>query len=214
MTRHDSARQRRYTVLVRRRALGAVAAPALCAGALAVALVAPAPAGASSLRTMAHDTSASRADNAGVAATGVAATATPQAKSLVVATVTTAELGTILAVGGRTVYQLVGKNASCAGACVQVWPEVLLPKGAARPTAGKGVSAPKLGTVARSGGTRQVTYAGHALYFFRGDTRSGQASGNGVKGSGGTWQVVVLKKPAPKHGTETTTTLANGGYSY
>jgi hypothetical protein len=43
------------------------------------------------------------------------------------------------------------------------------------------VTQSKLGTITRSNGTIQVTYAGHPLYFYKGDTKAGQAKGQGVE---------------------------------
>jgi predicted lipoprotein with Yx(FWY)xxD motif len=37
----------------------------------------------------------------------------------------------------------------------------------------------------RSGGVRQVTYSGKALYWFTYDTAAGQVNGNGVKDTWG-----------------------------
>src|SRR4051812_20726728 len=78
---------------------------------------------------------------------------------------------------GRALY-LFEKDrhgaSSCYGACASVWPP-LLAKG--RVARGAGVSAAKLGTVARRGGGREVTYAGHPLYYYVGDRRAGQIKG-------------------------------------
>jgi predicted lipoprotein with Yx(FWY)xxD motif len=44
-----------------------------------------------------------------------------------------------------------------------------------------------LGTIPRAGGARQVTFAGHPLYFFSGDTKRGQTNGEGLKDFGAGW---------------------------
>ena len=90
----------------------------------------------------------------------------------------------------RTLY-LFGKDrggrSACSGACAQNWPPVEV---SGKPTAGSGVKASKLGTTTRSDGKRQVTYNGHPLYRFKGDTNAGQANGEGLTAFGGIWDVV------------------------
>jgi predicted lipoprotein with Yx(FWY)xxD motif len=112
--------------------------------------------------------------------------------SMTVSTTKNASLGTILVVSGRTVYTVKPSRTACTGACLQVWPEVLLPKGVKHAKAGSGVSASKLGTVKRSGGALQVTYGGKALYWFSGDTGAGQVTGN-VTDAWGKWSSVATK---------------------
>jgi predicted lipoprotein with Yx(FWY)xxD motif len=92
--------------------------------------------------------------------------------------VRTTKLGKIL-VGssGRTVYLFTkdGKNHStCTGACAQAWPPLTA---SGKPSAGKGVAASKLGEIKAS---HQVTYAGHPLYYWQGDSKAGQTTGEGV----------------------------------
>ena len=48
-----------------------------------------------------------------------------------------------------------------------------------------------LGTITRSDGTKQVTYDGHPLYYFAGDSGSGTASGQGSDGFGAKWWLVA-----------------------
>jgi hypothetical protein len=59
------------------------------------------------------------------------------------------------------------------------------------PTAGVGATASDLGTISRSDGTKQVTYAGHPLYYFVGDKAAGQTSGEGSNGFGAPWYLVA-----------------------
>src|SRR5579862_2448829 len=113
------------------------------------------------------------------------------AKTLVVSAVQNSTLGTIL-VSGRAVYALNNKT-DCTGACLKIWPQVLLPKGAKKPTAGSGVSAAKLGTVRRNG-RLQVTYSGKPLFYFYAD-RAGQVLGNAVTDRWGTWSAIVIAAP-------------------
>jgi predicted lipoprotein with Yx(FWY)xxD motif len=124
-------------------------------------------------------------------------------RSVVVSTLKTAKYGTILE-SGRTVYILKSTSTGCGKSCISIWPQVLLPKGVAKATAGAGVSASKLGVITRANGARQVTYAGKALYWFSYDTARGQVKGN-VTDQWGRWTVVVVK-PASAHAPTTTTT--------
>jgi len=92
---------------------------------------------------------------------------------------------------GRALYLWVadtGSKSSCSGACAQVWPP-LITKG--KPTAGPGVNAADLGTTTRSGGTEEVTYKGHPLYYFIADKSSGQIKGQGSNSFGAKWWLVA-----------------------
>ncbi len=130
----------------------------------------------------------------GLTASAAIADAAGAATSSVVSTAHSAKFGTIL-VSGKTVYTLKPSKVACGASCLKVWPEVLLPKGKSAATAGSGVNAAKLGTVTRSGGSRQLTYAGKPLYWFVGDTGPGQVHGN-LTDTWGKWTVVVTAKPA------------------
>jgi predicted lipoprotein with Yx(FWY)xxD motif len=82
---------------------------------------------------------------------------------------------------GMTLYTHAGDTAtssSCTGACATAWPP-LETKG--QPTAGTGVTG-QLGTLTRPDGATQVTYGGLPLYYWQGDTKAGDATGNGVEG--------------------------------
>jgi predicted lipoprotein with Yx(FWY)xxD motif len=101
-----------------------------------------------------------------------------------VRTANASSLGTIV-VGptGRTVYRFLddhGKHITCTGACAKQWPPLLVAK-SAKPTAGAGITASKLGTITRPDGTVQVTYNGYPLYLFAGDSKTGQANGQGLE---------------------------------
>jgi predicted lipoprotein with Yx(FWY)xxD motif len=149
------------------------------------------------------------------AVTSGAAPASHAAGKLVISSVRSATYGTIL-VSGTTVYTLKSNGVACAATCLKYWPEVLLPAGVTRATAGSGVAAAKLGTVKR-GARLQVTYAGKALYWFSKDKAPGQVNGN-VKDTWGQWSVVVVKALTSGSGPSTTTvahgtttTVAGGG---
>jgi predicted lipoprotein with Yx(FWY)xxD motif len=98
------------------------------------------------------------------------------------------KLGKVLATStGMTLYLYTpdpkGKSVCNAG-CDSSWPPLTTKL---KPRAGTGVNAKLLGTTRRSNGKLQVTYAGHPLYRYVGDTKAGQVSGEGY---GGIWYAV------------------------
>jgi len=117
------------------------------------------------------------------------ASAATQAK---VSTASVGSLGTILVNGtGRTLYLFEADKTSsstCSGACAAAWPP-LLTSGTAK--AESGVKSNLLGTTKRSGGLEQVTYHGHPLYLYAGDSKSGQANGEGLTQFGASWYVLT-----------------------
>lgn len=76
-----------------------------------------------------------------------------------------------------------GKSA-CYGPCAEGWPP-LSTEG--KPQAGEGAEASKLGTIERSDGTTQVTYAGWPLYTFVEDKKPGEDNGTDSKAFGASW---------------------------
>ena len=123
--------------------------------------------------------------------TGAAGAASKASGKAATVDVRKTKLGRVLVdAQGRTLYDFVkdkhGKSA-CAGACAKLWPPLMT---TGKPKAGKGVEAKLLGTTMRKGG-RQVTYAGHPLYTFAGDTRAGQTKGEGSKSFGAPWWVLA-----------------------
>jgi len=115
----------------------------------------------------------------------------PAAAAATIATASDAKLGQILVDGkGMTLYLFVadtGSKSTCYTSCAQVWPPVLT-NGA--PQAGTGAQASQLGTTTRTDGTIQVTYSGHPLYYFAGDKKPGDATGQGIDNFGGLWWVI------------------------
>lgn len=109
-----------------------------------------------------------------------------------VATVTTSEtsLGAVLVSGGMTLYlfeQDTGSESTCSGECATAWPPLTT---TGSPGAADGADASELGTTTRDDGSTQVTYAGHPLYFFSGDSAPGDTNGQGVDGFGAEWYAV------------------------
>ena len=104
----------------------------------------------------------------------------------------TSSLGTFLVDGqGRTLYLWDadhGPRSTCTAACAQAWPP-LTTTGA--PKASGAVKSSLLGTATRADGSREVTYAGHPLYTYAGDTRPGQVTGEGSNSFGAPWWTVT-----------------------
>ena len=78
-------------------------------------------------------------------------------------------------------------SSRCRAACAKAWPPYVVKT---RPRAGKGVAGAHLGTIRRAGGRLQVTYFGHPLYYYVGDTSPGQILCQNVTEYGGIWRVV------------------------
>jgi predicted lipoprotein with Yx(FWY)xxD motif len=100
---------------------------------------------------------------------------------------------------GRALYVYTkdqGTSSACYGACATAWPP-LLTTGPVT-ISGQFTVSSDLGTITRTDGTKQVTYGGHPLYYFSGDSAAGQTKGQGV---GGTW---FLLGPAANVMTSTT----------
>jgi predicted lipoprotein with Yx(FWY)xxD motif len=94
--------------------------------------------------------------------------------------------------GGRAAYLWVAdghdQSRCTSGGCAKFWPAVLTKS---KVSAGSGVKASDLGTIAHSGGERQVTYDGHPLYYFAGDMSKGSLTGQGSDNFGAKWWLVA-----------------------
>jgi predicted lipoprotein with Yx(FWY)xxD motif len=74
--------------------------------------------------------------------------------------------------------------SKCYGSCAAYWPPVT-------GTASAGAGLPgQVATITRTGSARQLTYNGHPLYTYIGDTAPGQAKGNNLNLNGGLWHEV------------------------
>jgi predicted lipoprotein with Yx(FWY)xxD motif len=79
-------------------------------------------------------------------------------------------------------------TSTCYGSCAAYWPPVT-------GTAPASPSLPgRIGTITRTGGARQLTYNGHPLYTYIGDTAPGQANGNNLNLNGGLWYEVRVSR--------------------
>ena len=91
------------------------------------------------------------------------------------------DLGQILTdADGNTVY-LFEKDedgqSSCSGECATDWPPVTT---SGDVKAGSGADQSLIGTFTRDDGTEQVTYDGHPLYYYVGDSGPGMTNGQGL----------------------------------
>jgi predicted lipoprotein with Yx(FWY)xxD motif len=88
---------------------------------------------------------------------------------------------------GRAIYLWVkdptGKSV-CAGACAALWPPVT---GNGTPNVSGGLKASDFTTFARSDGTKQLAFHGHALYYYAPDQTAGQLTGQGSNQFGAKW---------------------------
>jgi predicted lipoprotein with Yx(FWY)xxD motif len=93
---------------------------------------------------------------------------------------------------GMSLYEFANdttanQSACTSDQCVQNWPAWTIDSGETV-VAGAGVTG-TIATFARADGSMQVSYNGHPLYTFAGDTKAGDTNGDGV---GGKWS---LAKP-------------------
>ena len=105
--------------------------------------------------------------------------------------VATTDLGDILVDDkGMTLYLFekdTNGTSSCDAACASEWPPLTV---TGSPAPGGGVDDAKLATVSRPGGSLQVTYNGHPLYLYSGDTKPGDTAGEASQAFGAEWYAV------------------------
>jgi predicted lipoprotein with Yx(FWY)xxD motif len=92
---------------------------------------------------------------------------------------------------GFTLYSFAPDTpaaSKCYGSCAAYWP----------PVTGTAAASPglpgRIGTITRTGGARQLTYNGHPLYTYIGDSAPGQAKGNNLNLNGGLWHEVPVSR--------------------
>jgi predicted lipoprotein with Yx(FWY)xxD motif len=134
-------------------------------------------------------------------------TVKPASGSSATVSVANTGLGKILVDSqGRTLYLFVqdtGTKSTCSGGCATAWPPL---RASGKPTVGGGAKASLLGTTPRSDGKPQVTYDGHPLYLYQGDSKAGDTNGQAVNGFGAPWYVL-----APSGTAITTKSASSGG---
>jgi predicted lipoprotein with Yx(FWY)xxD motif len=92
---------------------------------------------------------------------------------------------------GFTLYSFAPDTpatSKCYGSCAAYWP----------PVTGTAAASPGLpgaiAAITRTGGARQLTYNGHPLYTYIGDSAPGQANGNNLNLNGGLWHEVTVSR--------------------
>ena len=92
---------------------------------------------------------------------------------------------------GFTLYSFAPEtpaSSKCYGSCAAYWPPVT-----GAPAASPGLPG-TIATITRTGGARQLTYNGHPLYTYIGDSAPGQANGNNLNLNGGLWHEVSVSR--------------------
>ena len=123
------------------------------------------------------------------AAVATSSAAATRARAGTVATRHTSLGDVLVNAQGRTLYLFEkdkGMTSACSGACASIWP----PLTATRAVAGSGLAAAKLTVARQPSGASDVTYAGHPLYTYVGDTKPGDVKGQGLNQFGAGWYVL------------------------
>jgi predicted lipoprotein with Yx(FWY)xxD motif len=134
------------------------------------------------------------------------------AVGVTVGTASSSTFGTVLTgPNGMTLYTHAGDSATtstCTGQCATAWPPLAT---TGQPSAGTGVTG-QLGTLIRADGTTQVTFDGLPLYYWQGDTKAGDVTGNGVNG----FSVATVSGagPSPRASGPAPAPSSAGKYSY
>jgi predicted lipoprotein with Yx(FWY)xxD motif len=146
------------------------------------------------------------------AAGGSITTSAPATSGTTVKAVDNASFGKILTDGDGNVLYLYeqdqGTTTACTTSCLSTWPPLTA---SGTPTAGSGVNQSMLGTAKQADGTVQVTYNGHLVYLFTGDTAPGQVNGEGLEGF---WVVSAAGDPVKQPMAGGSSSSSGGGYSY
>ena len=122
---------------------------------------------------------------------------------------TTTGLGVVLTgANGLTLYTHAGDTATsstCTGSCLAAWPPLTVAT-AQEAAAAPGVNG-QLATFVRPEGSIQVTYDGQPLYYWQGDAKPGDVSGQGKAG----FIVALALGPRPPSGAPSP---SPSGYGY
>jgi predicted lipoprotein with Yx(FWY)xxD motif len=126
----------------------------------------------------------------GLALTGANSTA-PAATGTALKTTTIGGTTVLTNAKGFTLYSFAPDTptaSKCYGSCAAYWPPVT-----GTIAAGQGLPG-KVATIRRTDGTEQLTYNGHPLYTYIGDSAPGQATGNNLNLNGGLWNEVPVSR--------------------
>lgn len=97
---------------------------------------------------------------------------------------------TLVDANGQVLYLFEADNpnqSTLSAAGEQIWPPLAA---VTKPTAARGVNASEIGLIKGVGGSSQVAYNGHPLYYYVGDHGPGQTNGQGLNQFGALWYVL------------------------
>jgi predicted lipoprotein with Yx(FWY)xxD motif len=120
----------------------------------------------------------------------VSSASTPTAAAAAGSTLKTTVIGgtkVLTNAKGFTIYSFAPDTptaSKCYGSCAAYWPPVT-----GKAAAGSGLPG-TVSTIKRTDGSVQLTYNGHPLYTYIGDSARGQARGNNLNLNGGLWHEV------------------------
>jgi predicted lipoprotein with Yx(FWY)xxD motif len=144
-------------------------------------------------------------------------TTSPGPNGKVVVETHTGPLGTYLTdSSGRTLYMFASDTStasSCIGQCLTYWPALTTTAAASDEVSG-GASAAMLGTISSGGASKQVTYAGHPLYYFFEDANPGDTLGQGSTNFGAKWWILAPSGKPITSAVGSRTTTSGGSYGY
>jgi predicted lipoprotein with Yx(FWY)xxD motif len=156
--------------------------------------------------------SGSASSPAATAAATAAAGASGGAATFTVGAASTGSFGTVLTgPDGKTLYTHTGDSmntSTCTGDCLAEWPPLTIAAGQ-QVTAGSGVTG-TLASFAGSDGKQWVTYNGMPLYYWEGDTKPGDVTGQGIDG----FAVAAVSGAAAAPSSAASQPPSSGGYSY
>ena len=116
----------------------------------------------------------------------------------------------VVSATGRTLYHYTDESkgkVGCSGACAKLWPPLVV-NAAAKPVAGPGITASKLGVLKRPDGKMQVTYGGLGLYLYAGDKKAGDANGQALENE---WYAVSPAAKVVKASAAASAPSSSGG---
>jgi predicted lipoprotein with Yx(FWY)xxD motif len=126
----------------------------------------------------------------GLVVAGASSTA-PAATGTALKTTTIGGTTVLTNAKGFTLYSFApdtSTSSKCYGSCAAYWPPVT-----GTIAAGQGLPG-KVTTITRTDGSHQLTYNGHPLYTYIGDSAPGQATGNNLNLNGGLWHEIRVSR--------------------
>jgi predicted lipoprotein with Yx(FWY)xxD motif len=127
---------------------------------------------------------------------------------------------TLVDAKGRALYLFEGDKrdrSTLSAAGRAIWPPLL---SGTKPAARSGVSASRITVIKGAAGRSQIAYNGHPLYYYVGDTGSGQTNGEGLNQFGALWYVLspagtaITSGPTARASGPSTGRRSGRGYPY